>query len=336
MKSIISKFAFALLCFSLVFSLSSCGKSSRKSIAVFIPGIMADSATYAKLAKGVTQAVEEYNEGKIENQKVELTVIEAGTTQSEWQPKITALAATGKYDVIISSNPSLPELCKPICRDFPSQKFILLDGFCDDEKQIYSVSYNQRQQAYISGYMAGLTSKTKKLGLIAAQEYPIMNEVFRPYYLKGAQAADPRCTVDFRLVGNWYDATKGAELTKALVSTGVDVILPIAGGAGQGVIAASVELGTKIVWFDENGYNKAPGTIVSCTQMHQDRAGYQTAKAYLEDKIEFGTCRVVGSIADGFTELITDNENYGKYNPPEIQEKMSALIEDLRINGLKD
>lgn len=324
------KYVFFLLAVSLF---SSCTKPQRQ-IAVFIPGIMADSATYAKLAKGVTKAVEEYNADKTEKDKILLTVIEAGTTQSQWQPKITSLAASKKYEVIISSNPSLPELCIPIAKDFPEQKFILLDGFCEGNSQIYSVSYDQCQQAYISGYMAGLSSKTKKLGLIAAQEYPIMNEVFRPYFLKGALAADSRCTVDFRVVGNWYDATKGSELTKALVSTGVDVILPIAGGAGQGVIAASVEAGTKLVWFDENGYSKAPGTILSCTQMYQDRAGYETAKLYLEGGVEFGKCRIVGSVKDGFTELITDNENYQKYNSDEIKEKMNKLIEKLRAEGL--
>lgn len=332
MKKHLSKIALAFV-FALTF-ISCSDKNPR--IAVFIPGIMADSATYAKLAAGVEKAVNEYNESNPEGEKVRLTVIEAGTTQSEWQPKLTALASSKKYGVIISSNPSLPELCTPIAKDFPEQKFILLDAFCEGNSQIYSVSYDQRQQAYISGYMAGLVSESKKLGLIAAQEYPIMNEIFRPYYLKGAQDADKNCTVSFRLVGNWYDATKGAELAKALVSSGVDVILPIAGGANQGVIASCVENGAKLVWFDENGFDKAPGTILGCTQIHQDKAGYETARDYLAGKIKFGECRVIGTIADGFTEFITENENYQKYNSEETKSKMAVLIERIRTEGIPE
>lgn len=329
-----SKLILSLLLFT--GTLFSC-KTSQREIAVFIPGIMADSATYAKLAQGVTKAIDEYNTVQhSEKDKVKLTVIEAGTTQSQWQPKITSLAASKKYEVIISSNPSLPQIALEVLKDFPEQKFILLDGELSGNPGIYTVSYDQREQAYISGYMAGLSSKSKKLGLVAAQEYPIMNEVFRPYFLKGAQKADPSCTVEFRIVGNWYDATKGSEITKALASIGVDVILPIAGGAGQGVIAAAKETGIKLVWFDENGYSKAPGTILCCTQVHQDKAGFETAKAYLEGKIEFGTCRKIGSIADGFTELISDNENYQNTNSEEVKEKMSALIEKLRVEGLSE
>ena len=103
-------------------------KNSAKSIAVFVPGIIDDSPTYAKLTRGVQKAVAELNEGAKEEDKINLQILEAGTNQAEWSAKITSLVAEGKYDVIISSNPSLPDLVEPIIKQFPSQKFILLDA----------------------------------------------------------------------------------------------------------------------------------------------------------------------------------------------------------------
>ncbi len=335
-KSLLRLFFLSVIAFSGSLFLSCSKKSSaEKSIVVFIPGIIADSPTYAKVASGVTQAVDEYNSKFSSDEKVNLTVIEAGTTQSEWGPKITALAATGKYDLIVSSNPSLPELCEPVARQFPKQKFILLDAFCEGNAQIASVSYNQRTQSFLSGYMAGLWTKTNKLGLVAAQEYPIMNEILYPYFEKGAKSANPDCgDVDFRIVGNWYDASKGSELTRALASTGVDVILPICGGASQGVIATAKELGLHLVWFDENGFKKAPGTIISCTQINQDKVAREMILQYLAGEMEFGKAKVVGTLVDGYMKFITDDEGYQNYVPEEIRAKMNDLIESVKAGKI--
>ena len=122
----IRKFFILLSFVSLLFC--SCEKKvkANHSIAVFVPGIMADSPIYDMLAKGVEDAVNFYNESLPQNDssKAELFILEAGTNQAEWGPKILSLAATGKYDVIISSNPSLPDLVEPIMQQFPNQKYL--------------------------------------------------------------------------------------------------------------------------------------------------------------------------------------------------------------------
>lgn len=310
-------------------------KSSAPSIAVFIPGIIADSPTYEKVANGTTEAVNEWNEKLGDSkQKVQLTVIEAGTNQAEWGSKLTALAASNSYDVIISSNPSMPELCEPITVQFPNQKFILLDAFDDKNKSIASVSYDQRTQSFVSGYISGLMSKSHKLGLIAAQEYPIMDTILLPYFELGAKAANKNTTVDFRIVGNWYDASKGAELARAMASTGVDVILPICGGASQGVIATAKELGMYISWFDENGFDRAPGTIISCTQIKQDKIAKEMTTEFLQNKTKFGTAKTVGSFKDGYLEFISDNPHYTETVPEDTRNLMTMLIAQLTAGSL--
>ncbi|MBP5157626.1 MAG: BMP family ABC transporter substrate-binding protein, partial [Treponema sp.] len=206
----------------------SCGGSKSKkaaSVAVFIPGIMADSPTYAHVAEGVQEAIDEFNaKAASDADKADIYIMEAGTNQAEWPGKLTSLAATGTYDLIISSNPSMPEIATPIAKQFPKQKFIFLDAALEGNEQIYTVSYNQRGQAYISGYMAGLYSQSHKVALVAAQEYPIMNNILYPYYARGASDARAGTSCEFRVVGNWYDASKGAEITNALADAGIDVI----------------------------------------------------------------------------------------------------------------
>lgn len=304
-------------------------KADNKSIAVFVPGICDNSPTYAMLVQGIKQSVEKYNANLDDAKKVDLFVMEAGTNQAEWGPKLTALAAEQKYDVIISSNPSLPDLIDPILVQFPAQKFIILDATREGNSNIHTVCYNQYESAYLTGYIGALMSRSHKMGLIAAQEYPVMNEILYPYFEKGGKEAVPGTTVDFRIVGNWYDATKGAEIADALYKNGVDVILPICGGASQGVISSAVNNKMYITWFDNNGFDKAPGTIISSTVMEQVVMSEEVTTEFLAGKTPWGSAKMVG-IKEGYVTFVQDDPNYINTVPADIRAKLETLCTQIK------
>lgn len=321
-----------ILLFLSLFIFAGCSKkTSSQSIALFIPGIVDNSPTYAMLKEGVEESVNEYN-SKSEN-LAEIFVMEAGTSQSEWLGQLTSLAATGKYDVIISSNPSLPDLALEILKKFPTQKFIFLDATLEGNPNIRTVCYNQYEQSYVTGYIGGLVSKSHKLALIAAQEYPVMNNIIYPYFEKGAKAANENSTVDFRIVGNWYDATKGAELADAVIKAGVDVILPICGGASQGVIQEAVSNKIYITWFDDDGFDKAPGTIISSSTMEQKKMSKEITDEYLNGKTPWGKADMVG-IKEGYVNFIQDNPNYISTVESSVREKMAKLVDDIKAGNV--
>jgi simple sugar transport system substrate-binding protein len=306
----------------------------RTSIAVFIPGVMAGSPIYEMLAQGVQKAGAEYP-------NVDVNVVEAGYNQAEWESKLTALAAAGTYDLIVSSNPSLPALALSVSAKFPNQKFLLLDGEISGNPNIYTMRYNQREQAYVSGHIAALVAlegKTgvgvsKKIGLLAGQEYPAMNDIMLPAYGEAARDVDGGFQVDFRVVGNWYDAGKGAELALDMIRNGAAVILCIAGGANEGAVQAASETGTKVIWFDTNGYAIRPGTVVGSAILRQDTAAYEQTKRFLEGTLPFGRAEVVG-IKDGYVDFVEDDGDYIAAVSPAIREKQAELLRRLRSGEL--
>ena len=309
-------------------------KSNQQSIAVFIPGILADSPIYSMLADGVKSAVSKYNQGKPSSERAEVYILEAGTNQAEWSKKITALAAQQKYDVIISSNPSLPDLVVPIVKQFPNQKFILLDAELKGNKNIFTICYNQYEQAFLTGYIGGLMSKSHKMALIAAQEYPVMNNILLPYFEKGGKEANKKTTVDFRVVGNWYDANKGAVLADSVIENGVDVILPICGGASQGVINSAVNHKVYVTWFDNNGFEKAPGTIISSSILKQKEMASIATENYLSGLTSWGTADMVG-VSDGFVDFVQDDPLYIQTVPANIRRKMEKMVNSIRSGNYK-
>jgi simple sugar transport system substrate-binding protein len=329
---------FAVVCAAFV---SGGGKAETReaggvSIAVFIPGVMSGSPIYEMLAQGVKKAADEFAAA---GAAPSVTVIEGRFNQAEWEPQVTTLAASGRYDLIVSSNPSLPVIVSSVSAKFPKQKFLLLDGDLEGNPSVYTLRYNQREQSYMAGFIAALVSieqsaGNRRLGLLAAQEYPAMNNVILPGYTEGAKAVDPSFTVDFRVVGNWFDAARGAELAAEMIRGGVRVILPIAGGAGDGAVQAAVEGGAKIVWFDTNGYGIKPGTVVGSSILRQDKAAYEKTMLFLKGELPFGRAETAG-IMDGYVDFVEDDPAYIAAVSPAIREQQAALIARLRSGALR-
>jgi simple sugar transport system substrate-binding protein len=331
-----SLFQFLLFLLLVLVALSGCQKQKSASeerdyrLAVFVPGVTEGNPIYEMLVAGARRAVEE-------SDKATAKIIEGGFNQAEWQEKITSLAATGTYDLILTSNPAMPSICASVAKDFPKQKFAVMDGFLQNNDQVYTLLFNQMEQAYLIGYMGGLVTTSSmpganpeiRAGLIAGQRYPIMDRAIKPGFEKGLKDVNPAIELDFRVVGNWYDAGKAAELATSMIDSGVDVILPIAGGANLGVIKAAEESGHYVLWFDSSGYGLAPGTIVGSTVLRNDRASYETVKASMENKLEFGKARVVG-IQEGYIDFVTDDEDYRKFVAQEIRELVESRLKEFK------
>ncbi|MFW6208480.1 MAG: BMP family ABC transporter substrate-binding protein [Spirochaetota bacterium] len=303
-------------------------------IAVFIPGVLAGSPTYQMLADGVEKAAQEYESATVK-------VVEGGFNQAEWQDKVTELAATGKYELIVSSNPALPEISRRVSESFPEQKFLLLDGYLEGSDNIYTFRYNQFEQAFLSGHMAGLVTTSAmegansdlKVGLIAGQEYPDMNKAILPGFERGAQWVNEEISVDFRVVGNWYDATKAAEMASSMLKGGVDVILTIAGGANQGVLKTAKDNGTYVLWFDTNGYEKAPGVVVGSTALRQEKAAYQKTKQAIEGQLDFGSAEIVG-VENGWVTFLNEDPLFTAHVPEELRSRQTEILKKMQSGEL--
>ncbi|MCF7916132.1 MAG: BMP family ABC transporter substrate-binding protein [Spirochaetaceae bacterium] len=303
-------------------------------IAVFIPGALAGSPTYQMLADGVKKAAREYESATVK-------IVEGGFNQAEWQDKVTQLAATGTYELIVSSNPALPEISRRVSSSFPNQKFLLFDGYLEGEENIYTFRYNQFEQAFLAGHMAGLVTTSSmegansdlKIGLLAGQEYPDMNQAILPGFKKGAQWVEEGIKVDFRVLGNWYDATKAAEMADSMLKSGVDIILTIAGGANQGVLKSSKEHGSYVLWFDTNGYEKAPGTVIGSTALRQEKAAYEKTKQAIEGNLQFGKAEVVG-VEEGWITFLKDDPHFTSNVPESIRKKQTEILEKMQNGGI--
>ncbi|HEY2526441.1 MAG TPA: BMP family ABC transporter substrate-binding protein [Xanthobacteraceae bacterium] len=79
------------------------------------------------------------------------------------------------------------------------------------------------QAHYVDGVAAGLSTKTNKLGFVAAKPIAIVLSNINSFLL-GARSTNPKATVQVIFTGDWSLPVREAEATNALVDAGNDVI----------------------------------------------------------------------------------------------------------------
>ncbi|MDC7233674.1 MAG: BMP family ABC transporter substrate-binding protein [Spirochaetales bacterium] len=305
------------------------------SLAVFVPGVLAGSPTYEMMDAGVRKAAGEYG--------ATVKTVEGGFNQAEWKSKVLALAAEKKYDLIISSNPSMPEICRDIKKSFPDQEFLVLEGSRIENDTVSTFLFSHLELSYMLGYLGGLITSSDelagsnddlKIGLIAGQEYPEMMQRIKPGFENGLKAAVPGGELDFRVIGNWYDAARASDLALGMFDEGVDVILTIAGGANQGVVSAAKDKGKYVLWYDTEGYSIEPGVILGSGVIREDKAAYEQTVLALTGKLAPGSS-VYAGVHEGYIDFIDDAELYREHVPESIRTVMSAEVAKLRDGSLQ-
>ncbi len=307
-------------------------KKDTYSILVYISGNLAGSAPYQKLNNGAIEFSKSYD-------NVEIKTYEAGYNQAEWESQLTSLVATNKYDVVLTTNPSLPEICDNISKKFPNQKFLITDAFFEGNENIATYEFNQYQQSYILGRLAALIARsdldgirnTNKLGLVLSQEFPLITEQIIPGYLDGAHSIDKSFELDKRVIGNWYDAEKANELANAIIDNGSDVLATISGSAAVGVINSAKEKNAYIVFHNDNIYSQAPGVVLGCGAMKQDTLAYKILEDDYNNNINWKSAQVV-SIDSGFIDFYSEEPLFLEHLQPNIKNQFIPWLDKVR-NG---
>ncbi|WP_455222674.1 BMP family ABC transporter substrate-binding protein [Kaarinaea lacus] len=118
-----------------------------------------------------------------------------------------------------------PHILK-VAKKYPDVMFLHCGGLWDASKHPKNVgSYFGYidEPVYLSGIVAGLMSKTNKLGYIAAIPIP---QVLRNInnFTMGARSVNPKITTNVVFTGGWANPVKEAEAANSMADQGVDVL----------------------------------------------------------------------------------------------------------------
>ena len=153
----------------------------------------------------------------------------------------------------------------------PDVRFALIDAQFTEAglPNAKPLIFNTAEAAYLAGYAAAGTTKTGKVATYGGQAIPTV-QIFMEGFAKGVEKYnadngasvqvlgwDPANPSGGSFVGDFKDAAKGQQLTEQFLSQGADIIMPVAGDAASGALAAVKAAGgdsDAIVWVDADGY----------------------------------------------------------------------------------
>ena len=154
--------------------------------------------------------------------RVETTYVESVPEGPDAERVIRQLAASG-HGLIFTTSFGYMDPTLKIAKMFPKVKFEHATGYKQaDNVATYSARFYEGR--HVIGTIAGMMTKTKKIGYIASVPIPEVVRGINAATL-AARAIDPEITTQVIWVNSWYDPGKEADAAKALISNGADVIM---------------------------------------------------------------------------------------------------------------
>jgi simple sugar transport system substrate-binding protein len=136
------------------------------------------------------------------------------------------IAKDGAKVIFATSFGYLRPFVAELARKHPDVRFLHPSGpwkqgeFADNVITFHGVADEAR---YLSGIVAGSTTRSNKLGFVAAKPIPHVRREINAFCL-GARSVNPKAEVIVLFTGDWTNAEKEAAATKAVSERGADVV----------------------------------------------------------------------------------------------------------------
>lgn len=217
-----------------------------------------------------------------------------------------------------------------IATEFPDKKFACVDYTVNPEKQLpanlLALEFKEEEGSFLVGALAGLTTKTNKVGFLGGMESALIRK-FESGYKQGVKYVNPECkvlTAYVSVTGDGFkNAPKAKEISLTQYSNGADIIYHASGLSGVGLFEAAKELKKFAIGVDLDQYQEAPGYVLTSMTKQVDEVIFLAVKDYKDNRFSGGT-KTLGLKEKGVDYVFDEN------NRNLISEEVRIKIESIR------
>lgn len=149
-------------------------------------------------------------------------------------------------DLIVGASATFAQSAESIAPQFADKHFIVSSGATEKKlENVTSIVPDEGLPAYVAGVVMAKLSKTGTIGVIGGAEIPPTEQTIAGVKA-GAASVDPDTEVLTNIVGNFNDAAKAKEASKAMIDDGADQIFGFLDAGIQGLYQAGEESGKEI------------------------------------------------------------------------------------------
>ena len=247
--------------------------------------------------------------------------------EKDFESNLTALAQGGP-DLVIAVGASQKKALEKVAPAYPNVKFAIVDAEVKGDN-VRSLVFSEEQGSFLAGYLAGLMTKTNKVGFVGGVDMDLIRK-FESGYAAGLKQANPSAEMLApKYSGGWDDADTCKAAANVLYGQGADIVYQAAGRGGLGVIKAAKEQGKFAIGVDNDQDGLAQGTVLTSMVKHVDEAVYQTIKDVSDSKFVAGVRKFdLKGGGVGLSEMKFTKDKIGKDNLAKLK-----IVSDDIIKG---
>ena len=231
-------------------------------------------------------------------------------------------------NVIVAMGFAMADAVSAVAAEYPDVNFTIVDVNWLQGDNLQQIVFKEHEGSFLVGMIAAMKSKSGTVGFVGGMDIPLIRK-FHGGYEQGAKYINPDINVLMNMTGTtpeaWNNPTKGAELTKAQIDKGADVIYQAAGGTGIGVLQAAADAGVYGIGVDANQNYMHPGSVLTSMLKRVDVAVYNAFKTTMDGTYETGVF-TLGLAEDGV------GWSLDEHNESLISADMKAAVEQAKAD----
>lgn len=238
---------------------------------------------------------------------------------SDYEPSLAQAPAQGS-DLTFAIGFLMTDSLQNVVDQDSTAKFAIVDSVVEADN-VVSINFREEEGSFLVGVVAGLMTKSNKVGFIGGLEVPLIKR-FETGFRAGVQTVNPDAEVLITYAGDFGDPGKGKEIALSQYADGADVIFHAAGGTGLGLFQAAAEKGAGFwaIGVDSDQYNLAPDNTLTSMMKRVDNAVYETIQMTKDGNFKAGSV-VFGLKEDGVGLAPTTSNN----TPQEVIDRANEL-----------
>jgi len=225
------------------------------------------------------------------------------------------MAQGGRYSLIVAVGTFANDIIRKAARDYPKQKFALLDSVVVADN-VVSVLFDEEEGSFFAGALAGLVTKSGKVGFLGGMVSPVI-AAFQRGFEHGVAFVNPKAEVLNRYAGQTPEGFNnpglGHKLSAEMAEEGADVIYHASGRTGLGLIDLARRRELLVIGVDGDQSTLAPGKIVGSVVKRLDIALDKVIRLVQTDGF-IGKVITLG-LKDGGVELRLSRFNKAQLSP---------------------
>lgn len=203
--------------------------------------------------------------------------------------------ADEKLNLIWGIGFSLADVIEWAAKTNPELNYAIVDYSYGDNTldNVTGVVFRAEESAFLVGYIAGMSTKTGKVGFVGGISGIVIDQ-FEYGYRAGVEYAAKERGMNFQTkiqyAESFSDAAKGKAIALKMFSEGCDIVFHAAGGVGVGVIEAAKESDNYAIGVDMDQSYLAPQNVLTSALKNVGQAVEIVSTAVMEgNRIGGGT-----------------------------------------------